>query len=128
MFPEKREPLARRKTGSAWVDNARSLQEDKAAESLRTHSFAFDHSENAIYARNRNLFDGAARPVNFDLIDFGGRPQTEMDTQIGAGTVAAAAEDIGALPNAPGGEENFSPDGIARALWATDLLQSEPVI
>ena len=47
-------------------------------------ALALDDREDAIYSRNRNLFDGAARPANFEFVDFGGGSQSEMDAWVGA--------------------------------------------
>src|SRR5580658_5964993 len=96
--------------------------------SVRTSPFAFDYGENAIYTGNGYLFYGAAGPVNFQFVDRGGVSQPEMDARIGAGAVAAAAEDIGALAEAAGREEDLRSNGIAGALRAAKQFQGEPVI
>ena len=51
-----------------------------------------------------------------------------MDALVGAGTVAAAAEDIRSLSDTASGEKHFSTYGIAGTLRAADQFQSEPMI
>src|SRR5262249_3878885 len=52
----------------------------------------------------------------------------EVDTWIGGGGVAAAAEDVGTLAYAGRGEEDFGANGVAGAFRAADEFQREPVI
>ena len=51
-----------------------------------------------------------------------------MDALVGAGTVAAAAENIGTLADSSDGQEHFGADGIAGALGTPDQFQGEPVV
>ena len=51
-----------------------------------------------------------------------------MDARVGAGGVAAAAENIRPLPDSARGEEHFCTDGIAGTLRAANQFQSEPMI
>ncbi len=51
-----------------------------------------------------------------------------MDALVGAGSVAATAENVGALPNAADCEEHFRPDGIAWTLRTAYQFQCEPMI
>ncbi len=83
-------------------------------------SLALDHREDAVDCRDRDFLDGAAGPVNFELVNFGCCAEAEMDTLVGGGGVTAATENIGALANPARGEEHFCAGGIARALRAAD--------
>jgi hypothetical protein len=60
---------------------------------------SFLYRDNTIYRRNGKDLFGPARPVNFDFIHFRELPQSEVETLVGAGAVAAAGEDIGPLPD-----------------------------
>src|SRR5438034_9993888 len=51
-----------------------------------------------------------------------------MDALVGAGTVAATAENIRTLADSSDGQEHFGGDGIAGALGTPDQFQGEPVV
>src|SRR6266513_1647256 len=79
-------------------------------------ALAFHHGMDDIDVGGRNFFPGTARPVYFELIDLSDRSEAEMHPLIGTGAVAAAAENVGALADSPGGEKHLGANGIARAL------------
>jgi hypothetical protein len=101
---------------------------DEDDKSLRAQTFSFSHFENAIDAGDGNFFDDAAGPVNFEFVDLCCGSQAEMDARVGTGCEAAAAEDVGALADAPSREEDFRSDSIAWAFCAADQFQGDPVI
>src|SRR5438067_13235720 len=51
-----------------------------------------------------------------------------MDALVGAGTVAATAENIRTLADSSDGQEHFGADSIAGALGTADQFQGEPVV
>ena len=83
---------------------------------IRRRRFAFGHQDDAVDARERDVFAAAAGPEDFEFVDSRGRAKSEVETRVGGGGVAAAAEDVGALADAAGREEGFRTDGVTRAL------------
>jgi hypothetical protein len=76
-------------------------------------SFTFRDLYDAVDARERDFFAKAAGPKDFDLVNFRGGAEAEMDTRVGRRSVAGPAEDVGALANAASGEEYFGANGVA---------------
>src|SRR5262249_10030040 len=62
------------------------------------------------------------------LVHGGGRSQTEVQALVGAGGVAASAEDVEALAHASGGEVGGRSDGVARALGTAHQPERDPVV
>src|SRR5580704_6382655 len=91
----------------------------KGASLIRRWRFAFGQQDDAIDAGESDFFAVAAGPEDFEFVDSRGRAKAEVETRVRCGSVAAAAEDVGALADAADREEGFRADGIARALRAT---------
>src|SRR5579859_2047961 len=66
--------------------------------------------------------------MDFQLLDFSGRAQAEMQARIRAGGVAASAEDVSTLADSSGSQEHFCADSIAGTLGTADEFQSHPVV
>ena len=79
-------------------------------------AFTFNELDDAVDTREGDFFAEATGPENFELVDFGSGAETEVEARIGRGSVAGAAEDVRALADAAGGEEDFCADGIAWGL------------
>src|SRR5579859_3140702 len=94
----------------------------------RPNALALDDSEDPVHAGDGKLLHNSVRPINFELINLGESPQPEMDALVRAGTVASAAEHIGALADSSGRQEHFCADGIAGALGTADEFQGQPVV
>jgi hypothetical protein len=47
------------------------------------NALAFHDRDDAVDARYGNFFSGAAWPVDFEFIDFGGGPKTEVQAGVG---------------------------------------------
>jgi hypothetical protein len=74
-------------------------------------SFGDDHD--LIDGGSWDLLFFAVGPNDVQLFDFGGGAKAEVEAGVGAGCVAAAGEDIGALAHAVDGEEDFGAHGVA---------------
>src|SRR5215469_3307304 len=74
----------------------------------------FNDLDDAVDAGEGDFFAQAAGPEDFQLVDFGGGAETEVETQVGSGGVAAAARDVGALADAASGKGDLCADGVAR--------------
>lgn len=74
--------------------------------------FAFDHKNDAVDAREGDFFAEAARPEDFEFVDFRGGAEAEMEAGVGGRGVAGAARDVGALADAADGKEYFGADGV----------------
>src|SRR5579859_4366532 len=94
----------------------------------RPNALALDDSEDPVHAGDGKLLHNSVRPINFELINLGESPQPEMDALVRAGTVASAAEHMGALADSSGRQEHFCADGIAGALGTADEFQGQPVV
>src|SRR5260370_12212224 len=79
----------------------------------RTIGTPFDNGHDLIDGGRGDLLFLAVGPEDFQLVDLGGRAEAKVEAGVGAGCVAAAGEDVGALANAVDGEENFGADGGA---------------
>jgi len=88
-------------------------KEEALAAQGNRRSFTFSDLDDAVDARERDFFAETAGPENFQLVDFGGGAEAEMDTRVGRRSVAGTAEDVGALANAASGEEYFGTNGVA---------------
>ena len=83
-------------------------------------AFAFFDGIDFVESGNAKGFFGAAGPDDFDAVDFIGAAESEVETLIGTGSVAAAGENVGALANGAGRDKNFCADGVARTFGAAD--------
>lgn len=90
-------------------------------------SMSFHNRKNLIDARN-DLLRPATRPVNLDLIHFGRGPQSEMKTLVGAGAVAASADDVSTLADPVGSKEDLGADGVPWTLGSPDQFEREPMV
>jgi len=72
--------------------------------------------DEAVDAWERDFLAKAAGPEDFNLVDFGGGAKAEVKAEVGGGSVAATAKDVGALADAASGEKNFGADGVARGM------------
>ncbi len=61
----------------------------------------------------RPAVDLTRRPADFDLLDVVVRAETEVEARIAGGLVAAAADALGDLASAAGGEGDPGPDAVA---------------
>src|SRR5256885_7350119 len=69
--------------------------------------------EDTVNLGHRDLLYGAIGPVDFEVVDLRGGAEAEVETRIGAGGVAAAANDVGALAVAIDGQEGLGADGVS---------------
>src|SRR5262245_6597429 len=90
-------------------------------------AFAVFDGVDLVESRNLDGFFCAAGPDDFDAINFGGSSQAEMQALVGAGSVAATAEDIGALAETTRGDEHFCANSVAGTLRPTDQFERHPV-
>lgn len=65
--------------------------------------------------------------MNFKLVDFPGRTQPEVHALVGTGAVAAATEDVGALPHSARGKEDFASKKQASTLGASAACVCAPI-
>ncbi len=72
----------------------------KSALLIRRWRFAFGQQDDAVDAGEGDFFAAAAGPEDFEFVDSRGRAKAEVETRIRCGSVAAAAEDVGALADA----------------------------
>ena len=80
-----------------------------------SHSaYPFNDLDDAVDAGEGDFFAQAAGPKDFELVDFGGGAEAEVETQVRSGGITAAARDVGALADAASGEGDFRADGVAR--------------
>ena len=80
----------------------------------RHSAFSFNHLYDAVDTGEGDFFAQAAGPEDFELVDFRGGAEAEVETQVRSGGITAAARDVGALADAASGEGDFRADGVAR--------------
>src|ERR1019366_1876825 len=78
--------------------------------------------------RNRKFFGCSAGPLNFNLLNFRTRTESEVNARIGARTIASSAVHIAALPYATSSDEGLGADPVSRTLRAPHQLECNPVI
>ena len=85
-------------------------------------SFAFHDGNDPADRGNLDLLLCAVRPEDLHFVHLGGRAQPEVQALIGAGSVAASAENIGALADRARRNKYFRADRIPRAFRTADQL------
>src|SRR5919108_4708995 len=88
----------------------------------------FHNGDHAVHAGNSDLFLFSARPMNFNFVDFRGRPKSEMKAWVGARSVAAAANDVGTLAKTAGSHKDLRADSIMGTFRSTNQLKGNPMI
>src|SRR5260370_16518461 len=79
----------------------------------RTIGTPFDNGHDLIDGGRGDLLFLAVGPEDFQLVDLGGRAEAKVEAGVGAGFVAAAGEDVGALGNTSPGDENLGTHGAS---------------
>src|SRR5208282_1260819 len=95
---------------------------------LSGYAVSFFYGEDAVERRQLHLFNGSARPVNFDFAHCCCIAQAEVDALVVRGHVAAAAKHVSTLTDTVGGEINGRSNGIARTFGAADELEFDPMV
>src|SRR5258708_3034693 len=96
--------------------------------SVGDNPLALDNRINSVRRGNFDHLLRAAWPENLDLLNLCGRGQSEVQSLIGAGSIAAATKNIRSLTDSSGRQEYFGSDGVTRTLGTTHELQSHPMI
>src|ERR1700679_1668627 len=92
------------------------------------HTFALFNHKEPIRARQTNLLDKAARPMNLNPFHCRRLTQAEMKALVVRGLIAAAAHHVAALPDASCSYINSGPYCIARALGSPDKRDPYPMV
>src|SRR5579863_8867570 len=92
------------------------------------NSFAFFNHEESIDARQVDVFDKAAGPMNLDGLDVCRLPQPKVKALVIRGFVAAPAHYIGALADTAGGQVDRGPDRIARTFGPANQRKAYPMV
>lgn len=79
-------------------------------------AFTFNNLQDAVDTGQGDFLVETAGPEDFELVDFRGGAQTEVDAGVGSGRVTPTAENVAALADTAGGEDDFGADGVARGV------------
>ena len=71
------------------------------------------YGDDPIDAGDGDLLLGSVGPADFEGVDVGCWAQAEVEADVGAGGIAAAGDDVGALADAVYGQEGPGTDGVA---------------
>jgi len=89
--------------------------------------FPFHELNDAIDAGEGNLFAETAGPEDFELVHSGSGAEAEVEAGVRRRGVAGATEDVGALADAAGGEEDFCADSVSGGFVSVCFRGGSPI-